>query len=152
MTTTEAIKVMHNDVLITYEERRDVWTFSLRGRERSADSLAKAKEAIDKVPKEKNKFERVKVYGSPSYSSGFKLEIGEITSLCEKTYGSQQAWTVFGKDREKALCSNLFPVTPNNTAIVEKILQLNKEIEQLTHKRDEWRRKLTPYIAEESDD
>lgn len=42
MTTT------HNGIEIEYLEREDLWQFELYGRERKVESLAAAKEAIDK--------------------------------------------------------------------------------------------------------
>jgi hypothetical protein len=40
--------ITHDDITITYDEKDNRWHFELRGRQRSAESLAKAKEFIDK--------------------------------------------------------------------------------------------------------
>ena len=51
--------VTYRDIAITYDEQKDKWFFTLRGRDRSADSLANAKKAIDAPPpKEEKPFER----------------------------------------------------------------------------------------------
>ncbi len=47
------MKVTHSEIEIEYDEASNRWKFELRGRSRSAESLAKAKEAIDKVPADK---------------------------------------------------------------------------------------------------
>ena len=54
------MKVFHDGVEIEYRESDNQWFFELRGRERKADSLKAAKEAIDKPePKPKKKFEPI---------------------------------------------------------------------------------------------
>ena len=49
------MKTVYQDIAIEYDEQSNAWKFELRGRSRGADSLAKAKEAIDKEPVEKRK-------------------------------------------------------------------------------------------------
>lgn len=51
MNTSNHIKVIHSGIEILYVEGENKWTFTLRGRDRSADSLAKAKEYIDGLTK-----------------------------------------------------------------------------------------------------
>lgn len=53
----------HEGILITYDENANLWRFTLRGRDRSTDSLSKAKEAIDKPVATKAKpFEKIQVW------------------------------------------------------------------------------------------
>lgn len=109
----DALTVTHNKIEITYNEARNVWTFTLRGRERSADSLAKAREAIDRPPpKESKPFERFKAW---LYAWGEGWEIVEVTSIVESPY-SIQLWTMGKGGRSKQACGNLFPVGPVNDA------------------------------------
>lgn len=126
---SNAVTVLYCDVLVTYEEDRDVWTFSLRGRERSAPSLAKAKESIDKVPAEKkNDFQRVPVYCYNGWSSS-AMSKGEITSIAEGRFSTPEVWVVINGVREKKHASNVFPIGPANDGVVQVLEQLQHELE-----------------------
>lgn len=157
---SQQIKITHNGVEIVYNESQNVFEFTLRGRERSAPSLAKAKEAIDKVPDPKDPnekpFERIKCYCDGGYfdKDGTGHAIVEVTSVADGKgyYGGPEFWASGegsgysrGKKlRSKVYGSHLFPVNDKNTAIIEQLkvkyaerAKLDEEIEALKKKRQQ---------------
>jgi hypothetical protein len=123
------MKTDYSGIEITYDEGRDKWLFDLRGRSRSADSLTKAKEAIDKEPKEKRTqtFPRFEAY-MWAYD-GFKTVT--VTSLADDGYHNGTTFWVSDADgrRRKERDYSLFPVNDHNTAIKEKIVAKEAERE-----------------------
>jgi hypothetical protein len=135
---SEQIKVTYDGVEIIYRENDDRWQFELRGRERSAESLAKAKEAIDKPePVKKVAFERMKAYVRPRYGNVDKYLMGEVTSIAEGRNFSnrREVWVVVGKDREKRDEFYVFEISAANDATLAEIARLAKEIEALEEQK-----------------
>jgi hypothetical protein len=134
------METIYNEIKITYREAQDDWTFELRGRNRSAESLAKAKEAIDKTPAEKRKpFPRFEAYRL-NYRG---VERVTITSAAEERYGrtapeSVMFW-ISDKDgkrqQESARC--LYPVNEHNDKVMIERGIVVKEIEALNVKLGE---------------
>ena len=90
---TQEIKVEHEGVEVRYLVGTNLWEFELRGRTRTAPSLAKARESIDKEPKAKRKpFERFDAYKLDHWSNWEKVT---ITSYAGKGSwdGRHQFWT-----------------------------------------------------------
>src|SRR6476646_9588862 len=116
------ITVKYRDITeIVYDEEKDKWVFTLRGRERSAESLGKAKEIIDKPePKNKKPFERVKCIGLSRHSwvRDKPFEEFEVTSIAEGPgYGRVEVWTSSkANGREKRNADGCYPATPANMA------------------------------------
>lgn len=124
------MKTLYNAIEISYNEENDRWEFELRGRARSAESLAKAKEAIDKEPKEKRTqvFPRFDAY---RFRYGDEISIVTVTSVADTRYSGVEFW-ITGKDgRSKERASQLYPVNEKNTAIVTEIKRINAQIEGL---------------------
>lgn len=136
------MKTQYKDIEISYVEGTNDWHFELRGRTRKADSLSKAKEAIDKEPPEKRAqtFPRFEAY-LWSYS---ELKTVTVTSAAEDGYyGATKAFWVTDKQgqRRKERESSLFPVNDHNTELIGQIKakdaereRINKEIEGLKEK------------------
>ena len=144
--TNDAVTVTCGDVLIVYDEKDNVWRFTLRGRERSSVSLAKAKEAIDKpVPGGKAKaFQRVKAY-KKSYGNDF--ELGEVTSIAETTgwRGETQVWfNSVRNGRTKVGLTDLYSDTAGNQIILSEIESLKKQATALNDKADAVAEKMSP--------
>lgn len=124
------MKVVYGGIEITYDERENVWRFELRGRERSAESLAKAKETIDKPEpnKKANTFERRKAYFR-EYGS---FKVVEVTSVAEPGYRSGDVfWILNGKNRSKEAGYKLWEYSAENTATVEQIKSLENQVKNL---------------------
>lgn len=145
------VSVVHCDVKIDYNERNDNWTFSLRGRERSAESLTKAKEAIDRIPKEKNVFQRIPVFCFEGYSNT-KFAKGKITSIAESRYTSTpEVWITVAGDRKKVYASNTFPITAQNSATISNLETMRAKINELEDAYKEEKRKLIAYVIPKDD-
>lgn len=125
MNTSKPITVVHSDTTITYNEGENKWTFTLRGRDRSADSLAKAKEFIDKpLPPEKAKpFEKIPAWSTYRDSP----TRGEVTGFTEE-YGTPAVWFVSNKTRNKIRAHYIFPSNAKNDRIFELVNTKEKQI------------------------
>ena len=139
---TEAIKVTYQDVQVTYIEGSNLWEFELRGRTRTAPSLAKAKEFIDKEPAEKRKpFER---FLSIKWAYGERKTI-TVTSYADKGWGGDHNfWTVDSSKttwrgnpkRSKESASKLIVISPENTEKIQQYDELDKQIKALKEKQE----------------
>lgn len=143
---TKPITVVHDDTTITYNESENRWTFTLRGRDRSAESLAKAKEYIDKpLPPEKAKpFEKI-----PAWIIRYndRPEKGEITGIAERRYGREQVWvTVDGKRSKETVSYTVYPSNPKNDKLIEQILAAQVEIDKLKESISESKSHLDPLV------
>lgn len=147
-----AIKETYKEVEITYNERNNTWEFILRGRERTAESLAKAKEIIDKPPAPKEKpFERVPVWYC-HYREGWHR--GTVTSLKQCRYSSHvEARVSFGKESIATVGavrvvepSELFPCNEKSDALVEEWKVLEEEIQSLTKQQEKIKGWMKHYI------
>ena len=129
------MKTTYNDIEISYVEGDNRWHFELRGRSRSAESLAKAKEAIDKEPieKRKQKFPRFDAY---FFQYGENPIIVTVTGVSEEYYrASPQFWITNEGKRSKEHVSSLYPVNAENGAIVNEIISIKKQADQLEKAR-----------------
>lgn len=123
------IQIVHSDVPITYNEQANKWFFTLRGRDRSAESLAKAKEIIDKpVPVEKAKpFEKIPAWLFKYNSLPQKVT---ITGIAERGdyRGDPGVWiSDEKKNRSKESTRYVYPSNPKNDLIVEAIIAERKK-------------------------
>jgi len=125
------MQTTHSGIEIEYDESKDVWRFDLRGRARSAATLSKAKEAIDKEPSEKRKqvFPRFEAY----LVKLWETSVVTVTGLAEENYRSTTCFWVTTKEgkRSKEYANILFPVSDHNTAILAEIKKLDDQIEAL---------------------
>ena len=126
----------YDGVKITYDEKANLWRFTLRGRDRSAESLANAKQAIDKpVPEEKAKpFKRIPAIKVESYVPNFYF--GEITSIAETPRYSNrvEVWFTRPDGRRKEDLTNFVADTPENRAVIGEAEKLLKEANDLREK------------------
>lgn len=127
------MKVTHSDIVITYIEGDNQWHFELCGRQRKAESLAKAKEAIDKEPVEKRKqtFPRFEAYMKTSFERDYSVV--SVTSLAENHYGRDTHFWVVDKrgNRSKENAVYIYPVNDANTAVVAEMMNIVGKIEIL---------------------
>jgi len=133
-----SIEIKHSDTLIRYNEKDDKWEFELRGRERSAPSLAKAKEFIDKEPMEKKEktFVPQRAFKFDSFS-GMTVIRGKVTSIAEQNYRRVEVWfSADGGTRTKNYASSVYLDNEKNAPILAEIQALNKELNELKDKID----------------
>jgi len=144
-----SIEFTHDGTLITYDEQENKWTFTLRGRDRSAESLAKAKEIIDKpVPAEKAKpFEKIPAWLFKY--DGDTPERIEVTGIAEdRGYGGgQRVWIKHRGNRSKESTSfSIYPVSPQNDVIAQQVIEKQEFIAQLRGEVSVLKRKLSPLV------
>jgi hypothetical protein len=136
------VKQIYEGIEIAYDEDGNTWKFELRGRARSAESLTKAKEAIDKEPAEKRKqtFHKFDAYVF-SYHGGYK--IATVTSVAEGGWrGDLSFWISQDGKRSKERAANIFPVNAHNTKLIEERKILDAKIEALQEEAGEVSAKL----------
>lgn len=116
------MKTEYDGIEIEYIEGTNDWHFELRGRRRKADSLAKAKDAIDKEPKEKRApFPRFDCY---RFRYSREPEVVTVTSIAEDQYDKGTTFWVSekdGKGRSKEKDIYLHPVNDHNDALLAQI-------------------------------
>lgn len=133
------MNITHNGTEITYDEPSNTWKFVLRARDRSVESLAKAKEMIDRpVPEKAKPFEKIPAWEIRNDDPA-KVE---ITGWGDQ-YGSPAAWVTSpkGERRKERIEFTLYPCTPENDLACEQIIakraefiRLNSEIRNLKYK------------------
>lgn len=148
---SESLKVTHGGIEIVYNEESTRFVYELNGRERSSESLALARAAIDKPdPKEKSKFVRSKAFCGSVYGNPF--EVVEVTSVAEGGYSSDSKyfWIVRGGRRQKESNHRLFAFTPENEALVAEIQSIEAEIKKLGGKKQAVGQKMKPFAPKEA--
>jgi len=132
--------VTYHDVAITYDERDNVWRFTLRNVDRKATSLANAKVAIDKPePKDKRRFEECFAYYKRSYSSEMPEKV-RVTGIAERTGWStrNEVWVVGVAEkstRRKVDVNDLIAASPKNVKIIAEWEELEKQVDKLNEKQ-----------------
>lgn len=136
------MKTIYKEIEITYDEKSNLWLFQLRGRDRSAPSLAKAKEFIDKPAEKSEKpFERVKVY----VYQWHEWQEGEVTSVAaNRGISNPEVWVVCNKERSKTYAYNCYPMSDANVKAMKDYRRLDAEIEKLRTQRDAVKEKMQP--------
>lgn len=134
----KAIIVKHGGVDIEYIESSNRWRYELDGRERHADSLQNAKQAIDAPPKEKKKpFKKFQAFFKCHWQ--VKFETVTVTSFIDNGYGgfSNQAWITDSEGkRSKEPISKLIADIPKNHVLMSEYKVVAEESEKLRKKLD----------------
>ena len=149
MNTSKPITVVHSDTTITYNEGENRWTFTLRGRDQSADSLAKAKEFIDKpLPPEKAKpFEKIPAWFFPYAESPKKIEVTGIAEGRIAYGGDSYVWvTEKGKRSKESVLFRIYPSTPLNDEFIAAILEKRQTIDELKTECEDLKQRLQPLV------
>ncbi len=145
-TTPAPIQITHDSVPITYDEHENKWLFTLRGRDRSASSLAEAKAAIDKPVVEKAKpFEKIPAWWLKYPGNPEKVE---ITGIAEKGYREQEVWIKCSEGRKKECLSSFFGCNEKNDAMVASIIEKNAAASKLEDESAKLSRQLAPLKLE----
>jgi hypothetical protein len=141
------IQVVHDETTITYNESEDKWEFTLRGRDRSAESLAKAKEYIDKpVPAEKAKpFEKIPAWLLDYNRKPVQVE---VTGVAERTRygGEEEVWIKSGATRCKQKVRNIVPSNRKNDELIASMLCNLEDQRKLSNEYEKLRQKLDPLV------
>lgn len=130
--STNEIKQTYREVEIVYVESQDKWNFTVNGRERNSDSLAQAKESINRSLDYEKKERPWKPF--PAYHQDYNrdFEPVTITSIADKSYGSRTYyWVSNGKKRSKESGHELYAATPENEQRITRWRELDKEVDRL---------------------
>jgi hypothetical protein len=149
----EQITTTYDGIEITYNEIADTWHFELRGRDRSARTLAKAKEAIDKPdPKEKT-FKPVDVYYGGGYDGG-RYVTARVTSVADAPHGREEyLWCTKlpNGSRSKESSSRFFKINEKNKLLVAAIDQHYEQVKELREKIEALSRQMEPAFKKGED-
>lgn len=151
----EPVTVTHNGIVISYDESQNIWTFTLRDREREASTLALAKAAIDRPAKEKNVFKRVPAWSNGCYANSTgRFERAEITSIS----AGRKINVVFKENNPRRLSQRVqtrpeyvFPQNPHNDALIAEHTKLLDEHQAIAKKLSEICKKLQHYVLPDED-
>jgi hypothetical protein len=148
------IKVNYGGIDIAYDEQDDKWTFTLRGVDRSAKTLANARKAIDApIPVDKKPFTPVTVYNTTGY--GRPLEKITLTSVANKgryEYQNQLWMKDKNGDRRKVGINGLYVVNEHNEKLHAEILAKYAEADKLRRQAEDLLKKMTPFkLPEETE-
>lgn len=116
----------YKDVVIKYDESDNLWRFTLRDRDRTADSLLKAREFIDKpIPQNERKpFKRIPVWFT---EYGNLPKRAEITGIAERRSYGDYVWINCEGQRSKQVVRSLFPQNAKNNKLIEQIIAKEEE-------------------------
>lgn len=159
--STDTITQTYRDIEIIYVEREDKWNFTVNGRERNLESLAKAKESIDRALDREVKEKPWKPfeawyenrYGSHDY------EKVRVTSEADRDYGRRQFWIIREVEdrgtktqkRQKVQIDYLFAVTPENDEKVRRVIELRKQADELYEQAGTLRSELVSILSNQPD-
>ena len=132
--TNNPFQLTHRGVLVTYDFASNTWKFTLRGRDRSAESALKAIEFIDKPVKQAKPFQKQNAFYSP-WSNGENMEAVQVTSVAEapRWPARQQVWILKPSqkgtkpERVKVSVHQLFAGTENNRITIVELQRLENE-------------------------
>lgn len=146
---SDVIRQTYRDVEIVYVERSDRWNFIVNGRERNVESLAKAKESIDRSLDYEHKEKPWKPFAAYWKDYGCDFVPVMVTSEADKRYGSTRYYWISKpgrngkKERSKESEFELYAVTPENDKAIARWRELDAEIERLSKEQ----RELTETLA-----
>jgi hypothetical protein len=147
MPPEQKIIVKHRETEIEYDQSKNLWRFTLHGRERSSESLAKAKEAIDKpVPVKAKPFEEVTAW-IKKWDQGWKK--CRITSIADSpSYSSSTwVWVVTDSARSKQKTEDIYPSCEGNDQLISELQAVDAKIEALNEEKSKLMERLKCYIA-----
>jgi hypothetical protein len=125
------LKTTYEDIVITYWESDDTWRFELRGRDRKADSLAKAKELIDKPAPQEKTFKPIEVLFCKGYENS-TFTPATVTSIADAGWrGGTHVWISCNGSRSKESTRDLYAVCPENDALIAEIAAIQAKSAEL---------------------
>ena len=134
----------HSNIEVSYNEQDNKWHFELRGRHRTAESPAQAKEFIEKepAPAKAKKFPRFTAYlRAGTYGHDANVQAVEVTNIAESSpYKPQykQFWiynpaskNYRDSGREKVDHNRLITKSAGNDKLLDEIRAIEGQIAQL---------------------
>jgi len=141
---------------IKYNERDNEWQFTLRGKDRTAQSLENAKASIDAPVREKARvFKKFEAFLRSGYAKDTRLEKVTVTGLVAGGRGyrtSGKAWVRRANGRrDTAYMNALLQMTPENEALVKQIDELVTQQETLSTQIKALSEKIAPVTITDAD-
>lgn len=137
------INLTYMGVDIKYEEHGNRWTFTLRGRDKSASSLKEAKEIISKPAKKKSEFKRFEAW-KIGYGS-VRPESVEVTSVVEEgRYGGPRVRVKSKEGISESSVNVIFPKNAINDELIRQILVVCDDRDAIEKKLEALKEKLKP--------
>jgi hypothetical protein len=135
------VKTTYRGIEVEYSEDRNLWCFTLDDKDRTAQTLANAKKAIDAPATERKKFDRFEAYHQGWAGSGY--EVVTVTGLAE----SEHVWISRNKRshrqrREKVGLYSLYVHDDANRQIIDEMSETTKQIEKLSLLNDQRQQRL----------
>lgn len=127
----DSIKTTYRGIEISYDEGDDKWHFTLRDKDRSAETLANAKKAIDAPVREgKKPFSRFKAWRKRYNRDEFELVT--VTSIANNRYGGQKLWVTGPHgDREQEYPGSLYEISDHNEQLLAQSKVKRDELNNL---------------------
>jgi len=147
----EPVRTSYRDIAITLDEETNRWIYTVNGRERKANNLTNARQAIDKTLSEvekaaKKKFEPIEVYYQDSYWDRI-IPIVTLTSIVEdETLIVKEVWVSGKFGRRKVRVERCFSITDDNKKIVEQLGQIALAEKKLNDQCKQLVSKLLPVV------
>lgn len=161
--STEQPKYTYRDIEIVYIEGSDRWNFTVNGKERNRESLAKAKESIDRALDTEVKerpWKPFEAWYESRFGGNRDFKKVTVTSEADKDYGRRQFWISekiepkYASDkttkRSKVSMEYLFAATPENDERIDRIIALREQAEKLYAESRTISGQLTPISTSEA--
>ena len=128
--TADPVVVVHRGIEITLDEGSNRWRYTFKGRERSSDTLALARKAIDNPPaRPVREFKPCQALYAFSFSRETFRTV-TVSSICEnERRGGGYAWIEHDGTRSRVDHSRLFERSEENLKLIETVELLRTEIE-----------------------
>jgi hypothetical protein len=133
-----SIKTVYNGIEISYNENRDLWEFELRGRDRTADSLVKAKEFIDKpVVDSKKSFEKIEAFWVGNWHGKYAEKVIVTSRGEDSIWDGPEFWIQGSEGRKKVAAGGLLKINANNIGLINEYTSNESIIKSLNKRNGE---------------
>jgi hypothetical protein len=125
-----------NGIEIEYLEDLDRWRFVLRGYERSAKTLAKAKAMIAKPNRSEETFLPAKAYIASEFMSREHFKEVEVLYIADKGRSRDTVCVLIDGKKKRVWTSELFEVSAENDAVFAEYAALMNKMRSIDKKSD----------------
>jgi hypothetical protein len=149
----DTITQTYRGVEIVYIESADRWNFIANGRERNAESLAKAKESIDRSLDYERKERPWKPFAAYHKDYGRGFDPVTVTSEADRDYGSDKYFWISKagkngrKERSKESEFELYAASVENEQKIARYRELDAEIKRLSSEQRQLVETMTKVTA-----
>lgn len=139
MENQNKLETEYKGFVCAYREYNNTWEAKDTETELTAESLSELKTMIDKHIKKKTSFDRVDIYmGAHDLAKGTVTSVTDeqgYSGISRRVFWISYKTTSYGKETTSRMKSSQYDryplVTPENTAIIEQIISLEKQAREL---------------------